>query len=75
MKFHVSPRLDGCGKIPLPKKSKCFNCSIVAHVQLFVLNGRIGPILPGCKVGDDDLGAVIEKGFCEEHWQSHQNRR
>jgi hypothetical protein len=38
MKFHVSPRLDGCGKIPLPKKSKCFNCTIVAHVQLFVLN-------------------------------------
>ena len=52
---------------------RCDVCRICFGVgRKFIAHG---PILPGCKVGDDDLGAVIEKGFCEGHWQSHQNRR
>src|SRR5271166_4048238 len=46
-------------------RSKRFNRTVVAHVQLFVSNARIGSILRGCEVGDDDVCAVIEKGFCE----------
>jgi hypothetical protein len=43
--------------------SECFNCGIITHVQVFVSNTRIGPVFWGCDVGNDDICAVIEKGF------------
>jgi hypothetical protein len=54
---HHVELVNSCGKF--------FNCSVIAHVQLFVSNARIGPVLQCFDVGDDDVCAVIEKGFCE----------
>lgn len=45
--------------------SKGFDCGIVTHIQLLVSNVRIGPILRGCEISRDNVGAVIKKGLCE----------
>ena len=45
--------------------SPTLNCSVIAHVQLFVSNARIGPVLQCFEVGDDDVCAVIEKAFAK----------